>query len=309
MYEAYCRIFDRCGIPYAVVEAESGPIGGDSSHEFMVPSSTGEDTIIQCPACGYAANKERAEVGVGSSAPIERDPAAPASVAVETPNRRTIEEVCDFLKIEKSNSAKLLVFLADEKPVAALIRGDHEANEACCVGWALEGKVRRRRGVCARLCSASRFERSGTTSNILMTPSGNRPSLPITNETVLEYYEWLFAPWVKELGLREFAVSPGQVIAILPQSKRLQFVSGAVCGQVIMSAVDTIASLAMSTTDRPLRGTVYQHTHFLRPAMSEDLKVQANVLRFGKTSAFAETKVTFLNSGGLVAHSTLEFAF
>ena len=142
-----------------------------------------------------------------------------------------------------------------------------------------------------------------------MTPSRIPVSLPITNETVLEYFEWLFAPWVKELGLREFAVSPGQVIAILPQSKRLQFVSGAVCGQVIMSAVDTIASLAMSTTDRPLRGTVYQHTHFLRPAMSEDLKVQANVLRFGKTSAFAETRVTFLNSGGLVAHATLEFAF
>ena len=142
-----------------------------------------------------------------------------------------------------------------------------------------------------------------------MAPSRNPPTLPITNENVLEFYEWLFAPWVKELGLRDFTVSPGQVIAVLPQSKRLQFVSGAVCGQVIMSAVDTIASLAMSTTDRPARGTVYQHTHFLRPAMSDDMKVQANVLRFGKTSAFAETKVTFQTSGELVAHATLEFAF
>lgn len=142
-----------------------------------------------------------------------------------------------------------------------------------------------------------------------MAPSRNPPTLPITNENVLEFYEWLFAPWVKELGLRDFTVSPGQVIAVLPQSKRLQFVSGAVCGQVIMSAVDTIASLAMSTTDRPARGTIYQHTHFLRPAMSDDMKVQANVLRFGKTSAFAETKVTFQTSGELVAHATLEFAF
>lgn len=142
-----------------------------------------------------------------------------------------------------------------------------------------------------------------------MSPSRNPPSPPITNKTVLEFYEWLFAPWVKELGLRDFAVSPGQVIAVLPQSKRLQFVSGAVCGQVIMSAVDTIASLAMSTTDRPARGTVYQHTHFLRPAMSDDMKVQATVLRFGKTSAFAEARVTFLTSGELVAHATLEFAF
>jgi len=98
-------------------------------------------------------------------------------------------------------------------------------------------------------------------------------------------------------------------MATLPQSKDLQFVSGAVGGQVIMSAVDTIAALAMSTTDRAARGTVYQHTHFLRPAMSEDMKVQANVLRFGKASAFAEARVTFLASGELVAHATLEFAF
>ena len=139
--------------------------------------------------------------------------------------------------------------------------------------------------------------------------SGNPPSLPVTNANVVAFHDWLFAPWVKELGLRDFAVSPGLVVATLPQSKRLQFVSGAVCGQVIMSAVDTIASLAMSTTDRPVRGTVYQHTHFLRPAMSDDMKVQANVLRFGRTSAFAETRVTFLKSGELVAHATLEFAF
>jgi prolyl-tRNA synthetase len=130
MYEAYCRIFDRCGVPYAIVEAESGPIGGDSSHEFMVPSSTGEDTIVQCPECGYAANKERAEVGAGPATPDERDPSAPPYAPVETPNRRTILEVCDFLKTDPSKTAKLLVFLADGRPVAALIRGDHEANEA-----------------------------------------------------------------------------------------------------------------------------------------------------------------------------------
>src|SRR3954447_22863490 len=63
MYEAYCRIFDRCGLPYVAVEAESGPIGGESSHEFMVPAAQGEDSVIRCPQCGYAANQERAEVG------------------------------------------------------------------------------------------------------------------------------------------------------------------------------------------------------------------------------------------------------
>lgn len=135
------------------------------------------------------------------------------------------------------------------------------------------------------------------------------PALPITNESVLDFYEWLFAPCVKDLGLRDFEVWPGRAVATLPQSKRLQFASGAVCGQVIMSAVDTVASLAMATTDRTPKGTVYQHTHFLRPAMSQDMRVEACVLRFGRASAFAETKVSFVTSGELVAHASLEFAF
>src|SRR5262249_61371844 len=69
MYEAYCRIYDRCGLPYVIVEAESGPIGGDSSHEFMVPCATGEDKVIQCGSCGYAANQERAEIGSAGNPP------------------------------------------------------------------------------------------------------------------------------------------------------------------------------------------------------------------------------------------------
>ena len=129
MYEAYCRIFDRCGLPYVIVEAESGPIGGDSSHEFMVPSSTGEDSVIQCTSCGYAANVERAEIGA-SAKPVASEASTPPLAKVSTPNRRTIQEVCAFLKVSPETSAKLLVFLADGKPVAALIRGDHEANEA-----------------------------------------------------------------------------------------------------------------------------------------------------------------------------------
>ncbi len=110
MYEAYCRVFDRCGVPYVIVEAESGPIGGDSSHEFMVPSDTGEDSVIQCTACGYAANVEKAEIGQGP-APSPFDPATPAFEKVETPNKKTIEEVCSFLKVPKRNqrqTARLL---------------------------------------------------------------------------------------------------------------------------------------------------------------------------------------------------------
>ena len=136
-----------------------------------------------------------------------------------------------------------------------------------------------------------------------------RPTLPVTNENVLEFYEWIFAPWVKEMGLRDISVSPGQAVAVLPQNEKLQFSSGAICGQVIMSAVDTVASIAVATTDRLSKGTVYQHTHFLRPALTDNLRIEAHVLRFGKSSAFLETKVTLVTSSKLVSHASLEFAF
>ncbi len=138
MYEAYCRIYDRCGLPYVIVEAESGPIGGDASHEFMVPCSTGEDRVIQCTACGYAANQERAEIGVHHAMATKPNLTAPPFKAVDTPDKRTIRDVCGFLGVEESTSAKLLMYLGDGKPVAVLLRGDHEANEA---------KVRRAIGV------------------------------------------------------------------------------------------------------------------------------------------------------------------
>ncbi len=131
MYEAYCRIYDRCGLPYVIVEAESGPIGGDSSHEFMVPCATGEDKVLYCSACGYAANQERAEVGQATGETTRPySPALAPYQSVPTPNKRTIREVCEFLGADETTSGKLLVYLADGKPVAALLRGDHELNEA-----------------------------------------------------------------------------------------------------------------------------------------------------------------------------------
>ena len=133
MYEAYCRIFDRCGLPYVAVEAESGPIGGDSSHEFMVPCEVGEDSVVICESCGYSANRERAEVGPSEPAgdwwkTAETPPPEPESVP--TPGRRTIQEVSDYLKVDESGVAKYLVYNADGRPSAALVRGDHEVNEA-----------------------------------------------------------------------------------------------------------------------------------------------------------------------------------
>ncbi len=129
MYEAYCRVFEGSGIPYAVVEAESGPIGGDSSHEFMVPCETGEDILLRCPDSGYAANQEKAVIGAPAPRP-EIAPDAPAYQEVATPGQKTIEQVATFLKVESSTLIKTLVFQADDKPVVALLRGDHEANEA-----------------------------------------------------------------------------------------------------------------------------------------------------------------------------------
>lgn len=139
--------------------------------------------------------------------------------------------------------------------------------------------------------------------------SSGRELFPVTQATVVAAYDLIFAPWVKQLGLCDFAVEGHRVTARLPEADALKFSAGAVCGQAIMAAIDTITALAMATGDRPTRGTTYQHTHFLRPAKDDDFLVEANVMRFGKTTAYAEAKVTFRTSGALVAHAVLEFAF
>lgn len=132
---------------------------------------------------------------------------------------------------------------------------------------------------------------------------------PVTQNTALDAYELMFAPWVKQLGLRDFTVDDRRITARLPLDDALKFSSGAVCGQAIMAAIDTITSMAMMTGDRPTKGTIYQHTHFLRPARDDDFFIEASVLRFGKATAYAEARVTFAASGELVAHAVLEFAF
>ena len=132
--------------------------------------------------------------------------------------------------------------------------------------------------------------------------------LPLTDEKLQEAYRNIFAPWVQALGLTKISVEKGHAYAFLPQSPALKYSSGAICGQAIMSAVDTVISLAMLTSGKRVRGTVYQHTHFLRPALNDDLHIHANVLRFGNATAYGEAKVTFATSGKLVAHATAEFA-
>ena len=122
---AYANVFRRCGVPVVPVQADSGAIGGKQSEEFIFLSGIGEDAIALCRACGYAANQERAEISRGE-APAE----APAEVAEEaTPGIATIAALCGHLGIPATRTAKAAFFLADGRPVFAVIRGDLEVNE------------------------------------------------------------------------------------------------------------------------------------------------------------------------------------
>lgn len=126
-YHAYERIFKRCGLEVHPVEADSGAIGGDVTHEFMVLAEAGEDFVLFCPDCGYAANVERAE-GVDQPGEAPQDDLQPLE-EVATPKISTINQLCAFLNREPKDCIKTLIYLADGKPVAALVRGDHNLNE------------------------------------------------------------------------------------------------------------------------------------------------------------------------------------
>ncbi len=155
MRKAYIRIFTRCGLPFIIVEAEAGAIGGTENLEFMVIADSGEDRLLQCSQCGYAANRERAErrppeglerfvaKGQGEgTAPLQK---------VATPNRRTVEEVAEFLRVRPDQLVKTLLYVADDgRIVAAMVRGDHELNEA---------KLARLVGTKVRMADAPTVER------------------------------------------------------------------------------------------------------------------------------------------------------
>lgn len=125
MYEAYTRIFTRCGLEFRPVEADSGAIGGSATHEFMVIAESGEAAVVYCTSCDYAANVEKAEC----LASKDNETGLFDLEEVATPNQRTIDEVAKFLDVQAEQCLKTLLYAADDKVVVVVVRGDHEVNE------------------------------------------------------------------------------------------------------------------------------------------------------------------------------------
>ena len=138
-YEAYTRIFDRCGLKYMVVEADSGAMGGKESHEFMVRTPAGEDQIVSCDGCNYAANMEKASSRLENVEDLASEGDG-KPLLVHTPGQKTIEDVAKFLGVSPKNKIKTLALMADEldpkskkkssRAIVVLMRGDHQLNEA-----------------------------------------------------------------------------------------------------------------------------------------------------------------------------------
>jgi prolyl-tRNA synthetase len=125
MRQTYGRIFRRCGLAFRAVEADTGAIGGTMSHEFQVLATSGEDLIISCAGCDYAANVEMAEARDDTPSKFASAPLA----EISTPGMRTIEEVSGFLETPSERFIKTLVFIVDDVPTAALVRGDDQISE------------------------------------------------------------------------------------------------------------------------------------------------------------------------------------
>ncbi|MDD2463677.1 MAG: proline--tRNA ligase [Desulfobulbus sp.] len=126
MRQAYHRVFERCGLDFRAVEADSGAIGGSFSHEFMVLAETGEDTLVICNECSYAANMEKASIMLAEATPSEVEQQPIAKVA--TPGMKKVEKVASFLGVQPCEVIKTMFYLADGEVVAALVRGDREVQ-------------------------------------------------------------------------------------------------------------------------------------------------------------------------------------
>ena len=231
MYDAYCRIFSRCGLPYLAVEADSGPIGGDASHEFMVLTDAGEDAVAGSENGDYAANTERA-VAAGFAAsnedmrPIEE---------VHTPNARTIEEVCALLGTTPAQMIKTLIYSVQapsaeetsksqnvkkskegaEGPhvVVVLVRGDHEVNEtklgkvAGKVELASEATITKLTGAAVGFAGPHTLDRSGVAYRLIVDPAVAAMRNGVTGANKTDYHVRNVNPG------RDFAMS-GETVSI-----------------------------------------------------------------------------------------------
>lgn len=179
MYDAYTRIFNRCGLTFRPVEADSGAIGGSGTHEFMAIAEAGEADIVYCTKCDYAANIEIGKPGI-----IKQDEEALQELSVvDTPNASTIEAVAEMLNLPLHKTIKAVVFSIDGKVVLAIVRGDHEVNEVA-VQHAVLGSVE------PEMATSEELEKVGLTAGFI-SPVGLQQTdefAIVADESVMETY-------------------------------------------------------------------------------------------------------------------------
>ena len=179
MYDAYTRIFTRCGLTFRPVEADSGAIGGSGTHEFMAIAEAGEADIVYCTKCDYAANIEIGKPGIMK----QEEEALQELSVVDTPNASTIEAVAEMLNLPLHKTIKAVVFSIDGKVVLAIVRGDHEVNEVA-VQHAVLGSVE------PEMATPEELEKVGLTAGFI-SPVGLQQTEEFTivvDESVMETY-------------------------------------------------------------------------------------------------------------------------
>ena len=179
MYDAYTRIFTRCGLTFRPVEADSGAIGGSGTHEFMAIAEAGEADIVYCTKCDYAANIEIGKPGIMK----QEEEALQELSIVDTPNASTIEAVAEMLNLPLHKTIKAVVFSIDGKVVLAIVRGDHEVNEVA-VQHAVLGSVE------PEMATPEELEKVGLTAGFI-SPVGLKQTEEfaiVVDESVMESY-------------------------------------------------------------------------------------------------------------------------
>lgn len=179
MYDAYSRIFTRCGLTFRPVEADSGAIGGSNTHEFMAIAEAGEADIIHCSACDYAANIEIGKPGIMKQA----EEALKELEVVDTPHASTIEAVAEMLNLPLEKTIKAVVYAIEDKVILAMVRGDHDVNEVA-VQHAVNGSVE------PEMATPEQLEKVGLTAGFI-SPVGLKQTddfIIVVDESVMETY-------------------------------------------------------------------------------------------------------------------------